>query len=267
MNNKLIKIIIFLSLIFIYSSAYSNKVDYEDWSGLYFPKWMYDTNQIKYPNFKHFFEPNTNYILISNWKDKLILQSRLSSKKPLRFGYFDSEIKNPFNSKQIIDEDGCKIELNLKDPKLLVKMKSTDKCITPINISGEYIKYDHEKEKIKKGELFLGKFYNQDICDKATQLQWNNKDLEWSKDGDLIEFVDEAKRRKLNCDVKEGYTSVVFGCLHGMPNIPEYCEKLRDIKGPYPTLIRCIKRSEEIIKELPKYRPYMEPRGFRCEKM
>ena len=58
MNNKLIKIILFLSLIFIYSSAYSNKADYEDWSGLYFPKWMYDKNQIKYPNFKHFFEPN-----------------------------------------------------------------------------------------------------------------------------------------------------------------------------------------------------------------
>ena len=41
-------------------------------------KWMYDTNQIKYPNFKHFFEPNTNYILISNWKDKLILLITLS---------------------------------------------------------------------------------------------------------------------------------------------------------------------------------------------
>ena len=121
--------------------------------------------------------------------------------------------------------------------------------------------------KIKKGELFLGKFYNQDICDKATQLQWNNKDLEWSKDGDLIEFVDEAKRRKLNCDVKEGYTSVVFSCLNGYPKKPENCENLRDVRGPYPTLTKCIKRSEEIIKEIPKYRPYMEPRGFRCEKM
>ena len=69
-------------------------------------------------------------------------------------------------------------------------MNSTDECNTNINITGEYIRYDYEKEKIKK-ENFLGKFYNQ-TYDKATQLQWNKKDLEWSKDADLIEFVDEA---------------------------------------------------------------------------
>ncbi len=266
MINKLIKTILFLSLIFIYSSAYSSKSKFEDWTGLYFPKWLYEKNEIKYPDFKHYFEPNTNYILITSWKDKLILQSRISSKKPLKFGYFDSEI-NPFKLKQTLIENGCKIDMNLHEEMLYVKMNSTDECNTNINITGEYIRYDYEKEKIKKGELFLGKFYNQDICDKATQLQWNKKDLEWSKDGDLIEFVDEAKRRKLNCDVKEGYTSVVFSCLNGYPKKPENCENLRDVRGPYLTLTQCIRRSEEIIKEIPKSRPYMEPRGFRCEKM
>ena len=144
----------------------------------------------------------------------------------------------------------------------------TNNCDTNINITGEYIKSDYEKEKIKKGELFLGKFYNQDICDKATQLKSNEKDLEWSKDKDLIEFVVEAKRRKLKCNVKkEGYASVVYACLYDLPKIPQYCEQLKDIRGPYPSLKLCIKRSEEIIKELPEYRAHMEPRGFKCEKL
>ena len=146
-------------------------------------------------------------------------------------------------------------------------MNLTDKCNTNINITGEYIRYDNEKEKNKKGELFLGKFYNQEICDKATQLKSNEKDLEWSKNKDLAEFVDEAKRRKLICNVREDYSSVVYACLYGLPKIPQYCEQLRDIRGPYPTLTQCIKRSEEIIKELPEYRPHMEPRSFTCEKM
>ena len=51
------------------------------------------------------------------------------------------------------------------------------------------------------------------------------------------------------------------------PKKPENCENLRDVRGPYLTLTQCIRRSEEIIKEIPKSRPYMEPRGFRCEKM
>ena len=261
------KIILSLLTIFVYSYAYSNKVDYEDWSGLYFPKWMHDTNQIKYPNFKHFFEPNTNYILISNWKNKLILQSRMSTKKPLQFGYFDTEIKDPFKSNQMIDETGCIIELNLQDPKLLVQMKSEDKCDTPINISGEYIKYDYKKLKIKNGELFLGKFYNSDICDKATQLDLNEKDLIWSLDEDLKEFVNEAKKRNLNCNVKTKYKSFVLVCIKGKSILPEYCEELEDVRGPYPNKKMCKIRIDEIVEQLPLHRPHMQARGFACEKM
>ena len=57
-------------------------------------------------------------------------------------------------------------------------------------------------------------------------IQSNEKDLEWSQDKDLAEFVDEAKQRKLNCNVREDYSSVVYACLYGLPKIPQFEAKL-----------------------------------------
>ena len=87
-------------------------------------------------------------------------------------------------------------------------MNSIYDCDTRVNITGEYIKYGFYKGSIlkqkakQKEELFLGKFQNEDICDKATQFKSDTKDLMWTKDKVLKEFVIEAKRRKLDCVVK-----------------------------------------------------------------
>ncbi len=249
-------------------SANANKNDkLQDWSGLYIPTWINDKNKQKYPDFSHYFIPNNNYILISNWKNKLILQSRIFSKKPRKFGYFDSEIKYAKYSNQSLEEGNCKIDLKLKDSKLFVKMNTERKCDQKINISGEYVKHSIEKFLEDSGELFLGKFYNDDICDKATQLDWNEKDLIWSEDEELQEFVNEAKKRKLKCNVKKGYISYVLACLWGKPQLPEYCEELKDIRGPYKTEDLCKKRVYEIVDEMPSHRPHMQARGFRCEKL
>ena len=43
------------------------------------------------------------------------------------------------------------------------------------------------------------------------------------------------------------------------------CEQLKDIRGPYQSEKLCKKRAYEIAKEMPKYRPHMEPRGYLCE--
>ena len=94
--------------------------------------------------------------------------------------------------------------------KLIVEMKSASDCNTRINLSGVYIKFNTFKEKNEEEDLFLGKFNNEDLCDKATQTQWNNLDLAWSTDKDLKEFVEEAKKRNLNCNVKKSFTSIVF---------------------------------------------------------
>ena len=55
------------------------------------------------------------------------------------------------------------------------------------------IKYNLEKFLNDRGELFLGKFYNQDICDKATQPIGMRKII--FEDEELKEFVDEAKKK------------------------------------------------------------------------
>ena len=148
--------IIFLTLINF--NALSDDVIFEDWSGLYLPKSMYDNKKIIYPDFQHFFKPEHDYILITSWRDKLILQSRISTEKPLRFGYFDGEIKHPFNSKQTIIENGCKVNLNLTDNKLIVKMKSSTECKTRLDLSGEYIKFNTIKDKIDNGKLFYASY-------------------------------------------------------------------------------------------------------------
>ena len=203
------KVLILIISILVFSNSHANEVEYEDWAGLYFPKYKYEKNLIKIPDFTHFFNAEeTDYIIILQWKGKLILQSRTATEIPLRFGYFDSEIKNPYKSEQILGKDKCKVKLNLKGHKLLVEMNSIYDCHTRVNISGEYIKYGFYKESIlkqkakPKEELFLGKFYNEDICDKATQFKSDTKDLMWTKDKVLKEFVIEAKRRKLDCVVK-----------------------------------------------------------------
>ena len=249
----------------VLSTSASSKADIEDWPGLYLPEDMYKNKRVVYPDFQHFFTPEHDYILITNWKNKLILQSRISTQKPLRFGYFDSEIKNPYKNKQIIVEDNCNVELTLDKNKLIVEMKSASDCNTRINLSGVYIKFNTFKEKNEEEDLFLGKFNNEDLCDKATQTQWNNLDLAWSTDKDLKEFVEEAKKRNLNCNVKKSFTSIVLGCIWGMPKEPQYCEQLKDIRGPYQSEKLCKKRAYEIAKEMPKYRPHMEPRGYLCE--
>ena len=251
----------------VHSASATNNVKYPDWSGLFLPTWIEDKNKLKYPDFSHYFIPDNNYILISNWKDKLILQSRIFSKKPRKFGYFDNEFKDPKSFSQILKEGNCNIDLKLKDNNLYVKMNNKQKCDQNINISGEYIKYNLEKFLNDRGELFLGKFYNQDICDKATQLDWNEKDLIWSEDEELKEFVDEAKKRNLQCNVNKGFRSYVLACLWGKPQLPEYCEELKDIRGPYKTEELCKKRVYEIVDEMPSHRPHMQPRGYRCEKM
>ncbi len=61
------------------------------------------------------------------------------------------------------------------------------------------------------------------------------------------------------------FEAVVLACLYGMPQITKNCEELRDIRGPYKTHDQCLTRVYEIVQELPLYRPYMQPRGYRCE--
>ena len=137
----MIKTIIFICSFLFMSVVKADEMAYENWEGLYFPKYKYEENLIKIPNFNHFFGGGTNYILISKWKGKLILQSRVASSRPLRFGYFDSEIREPSKSEQILVEGGCKVKIKFDEHKLLVNMFSILDCNTPLNISGEYIKY------------------------------------------------------------------------------------------------------------------------------
>ena len=61
------------------------------------------------------------------------------------------------------------------------------------------------------------------------------------------------------------FEAIVLACLWGMPQIPQYCEHLRDIRGPYRTHDQCLARVYEIIQEMPAHRPHMQPRAYRCE--
>ena len=62
------------------------------------------------------------------------------------------------------------------------------------------------------------------------------------------------------------FEAVVLACLYGMPQIPQYCEHLRDVRGPYKTHDQCLARVYEIASEMPLYRPHMQPRAYRCDK-
>ena len=62
------------------------------------------------------------------------------------------------------------------------------------------------------------------------------------------------------------FEAIVLACLWGMPQIPQYCEHLRDIRGPYKTHDQCLTRVYEIASEMPLYRPHMQPRAYRCDK-
>ena len=276
------KTFILMISILVFSNSHANEVDYEDWSGIYYLKQTYKSQKVKHPDFRHFAD-ETNYILISTWKDKLIFQARIKTINPLRYGYFDSEIKFPYKKKQNLIEGKCRVEIQLNEDNLKVDMNSTDSCDKDINISGEYIKYDlYEssmleqkslpKEEfylgaIPKGELFLDKFYNADICDKATQYKTNEEDLMWTKDKVLKEFVDEAKRRELDCGVEIYFEAYVLACLWGKPKSSKYCEELANTRGPYRTEYECNLRVDEIIEEMPVYRPEMEPKGYRCDEV
>ena len=136
--------ILFISLtIFLNSNTYANETYFEDWSGIYYLKTIYNGGKVKHPDFRHFTE-DTYHILISTWKGKLIFQARIKTMKPLRYGYFDSEIKYPNKKKQTLIENKCKVEIELNKDNLKVDMKSLQDCETAINISGEYIRYTHK---------------------------------------------------------------------------------------------------------------------------
>ena len=62
------------------------------------------------------------------------------------------------------------------------------------------------------------------------------------------------------------FEAIVLACLYGMPQIPQYCEHLRDVRGPYMTHDQCLARVYEIAIEMPTHRPHMQPRAYRCDK-
>ena len=62
------------------------------------------------------------------------------------------------------------------------------------------------------------------------------------------------------------YEAFVLVCLVGKPMADEFCNHLKDIKGPYMTHDQCLTRVYEIASEMPLYRPHMQPRAYRCDK-
>lgn len=139
MRFSIVKFISILSVLPLFNSN-ADEVHYEDWSGIYFLRKVHESGEILKPDFRYFSE-ETNYILITAWKDKLIFQARMKTMKPLRYGHFDSEIKFPNKRKQTLIEDKCNVEIELEKDTLKVDMKSMHDCETAINISGEYIRY------------------------------------------------------------------------------------------------------------------------------
>ena len=55
-----------------------------------------------------------------------------------------------------------------------------------------------KQNKSIKSKLYKGLFNNEDICDKASTLEGT-----WANHSDLFEFVEEAKRRGLDCAVND----------------------------------------------------------------
>ena len=62
------------------------------------------------------------------------------------------------------------------------------------------------------------------------------------------------------------FEAFVLACLWGKPQLPDFCEELKDTRGPYITKDECLARVYEIINEMPLYKPEMQPRGYRCDK-
>jgi len=63
------------------------------------------------------------------------------------------------------------------------------------------------------------------------------------------------------------FEAFVLICALGLPETYGNCEELRDTRGPYATEYKCRVRVVEILEDLPKYRPYSYPKGYRCDKL
>ena len=66
-------------------------------------------------------------------------------------------------------------------------------------------------------------------------------------------------------NTKNCYTANVLVCLIDKPSLPQFCENLTDIRGPYKTKRDCKERVHEIMIELPEHRPEFESRAYVCE--
>ena len=62
------------------------------------------------------------------------------------------------------------------------------------------------------------------------------------------------------------FEAFVLVCMWGKPVLTKYCEELKDTRGQYMTKDECLERVYEIVKEVPLYKPQMQPRGYRCDK-
>ena len=60
------------------------------------------------------------------------------------------------------------------------------------------------------------------------------------------------------------FEAIILICTLGLPEVYGNCEEVKDTRGPYPTEHRCKVRVIEILQELPEYRPYSYPKGYRC---
>ena len=63
------------------------------------------------------------------------------------------------------------------------------------------------------------------------------------------------------------FEAFVLICALGLPETYGNCEEFRDTRGPYATEQKCKVRVVEILQDLPKYRPYSYPKGYRCDKL
>jgi hypothetical protein len=61
------------------------------------------------------------------------------------------------------------------------------------------------------------------------------------------------------------FEAFVLICMIGLPELPTNCEEVQDVRGPYVTEKLCKARIAEILEDLPKYRPYSYPKGYRCD--
>ena len=62
------------------------------------------------------------------------------------------------------------------------------------------------------------------------------------------------------------FEAIVLICMIGLPEINGNCEEVHDMRGPYATKHSCVMRVEEILRDLPKYRPYSYPKAYKCDK-